>query len=267
MNTQLKRILGVILVIVSIISLIISVGGIIALWSVQPAVTTSLQDTARLLSDTLATTQKALTVADTALQNATDTTTVLSGSIDSLANSIGTTQDALNSVTALVKQELPNTIEAARTALASAQATARVVDNFLSGISRIQFLNINYNPQVPLDASIGQIGDSLSGLPPQLAKLGDDLGAINQNLPAVTSTIHGLGTTMSNINSTLANARTVIKDYAAQLARAQTAIQPIGENIPMYVTFFAAALTFIILWIVILQVVVLVIGWQWLRAA
>ena len=97
-----------------------------------------------------------------------DTTTVLSGSIDSLANSIGTTQDALNSVTALVKQDLPKTIEAARTALASAQATARVVDNFLSGISRIQFLNINYNPDVPLDSSIGQISDSLSGLPPQL---------------------------------------------------------------------------------------------------
>ena len=72
---------------------------------------------------------------------------------------------------------------------------------------------------------------------------------------------------MSNVNSTLAGARSVIKDYAAQLARAQTAIQPIGENIPTYVTFFAAALTFIMLWIVVLQVVVLVIGWQWLKTA
>src|SRR5512135_886161 len=181
MNSQLKRTLGLVLVIFSIISLIISAGGVIALWGLRPAITTALQDTATLISETLATTQKALAVADSALQNATDTMKVLSGSIDSLANSIGSTQDALSSVTALVKQDLPKTIEAARTALTSAQDTARVVDNFLSGISRIQFLNINYNPDVPLASSIGRISDSLGGLPAQLSKLGDDLGAINVN--------------------------------------------------------------------------------------
>src|SRR5512139_4014220 len=178
MNAQLKRIFGLLLIIVSVFSLIISAGGVVALWGARPAITTALQDTVELVSETLATTQKALAVADAALQNAADTLTVLSGSIDSLANSIGSTQDALNSVTTLVKQDLPKTIEAARTALASAQDTARVVDNFLSGLSRIQFLNINYNPEVPLDSSIGQIGDSLGGLPTQLTKLGDDLDAI-----------------------------------------------------------------------------------------
>ena len=267
MNPQLKRILGLALVVVSIASLIISLSAIIALWSLRPAITTALQDTATLVSETLTTTQKALTVADSALQNASDTITVLSGSIDSLASSIGSTQDALNSVTMLVKQELPKTIEAARTALASAQATARVVDNFLSGISRIQFLNINYNPQVPLDASISQISDSLSGLPPQLTKLGNDLDAINTSLPTVTSTIRGLGVTMSNIDATLIEARSVIKEYAAQLTRTQTAVEPIGENIPAYITLFIAALTFMALWIIAVQIIVLVVGWRWFKAS
>ncbi|HSQ05652.1 MAG TPA: hypothetical protein VLN59_16555, partial [Burkholderiales bacterium] len=167
----------------------------------------------------------------------------------------------------LVRQDLPTTIEAARTALASAQATARVVDNFLSGISRIQFLNINYNPDVPLDSSIGQIGDSLSGLPSQLAKLGDDLDAIGANLPAVTSTIRGLGTTLSDVDSTLTEARAVIKEYAAQLARTQDAVQPIGDGIPTYVTLFIGALTFIALWIVAVQIIVLAVGWRWFRIA
>ena len=267
MNPQLKRMLGLVLVIVSIISLIITAGGVIALWGARPAVTTALQDTAKLISETLSTTQNALAVADTALQNAADTVKILSGSIDTLANSIGSTQNALNSVTLLVKQDLPKTIEAARAALASAQATARVVDNFLSGISRIQFLNINYNPNVPLDSSIGQISDSLGDLPAQLAKLGDNLDSINMNLPAVTSTIRGLGTTLSNVESTLAQARAVIKEYAAQLARAQTAVQPIGESVPAYITAFIAALTFIALWIGAVQIIVLALGWRWFKTA
>jgi len=48
-----------------------------------------LKDTFQLVSETAATTQKALTVADQALQDATSTIRVLSGSITSLASSIG----------------------------------------------------------------------------------------------------------------------------------------------------------------------------------
>jgi len=265
MNPQLKRILGLVLVIISIFSLVITAGGVIALWSARLAITTALQDTVKLISETLDTTQKALAVADAALQNAADTITILSGSIDSLAISIGSTQNALDSVTMLVKQDLPNTIEAARTALASAQDTARVVDNFLSGLSRIQFLNINYNPDVSLDSSIGQISASLSGLPSQLTKLGDDLDGISMNLPTVISTIRGLGTTLSDVDSTLAEARAVMREYAAQLARTQAAVQPIGESIPAYVTAAIGGLTFIMLWIVAVQIIVLVIGWRWFK--
>ncbi len=265
MNPQLKRGLGLFLIIISIASLIISAVGIIGLWGARPAITTALQDTAALLTKTLTTTQEALQVAESALQNAADTIKVLSGSIDSLANSFGSTQDALSSVTTLVKQDLPKTIEAARTALSSAQDTARVVDNFLSGLSRITFLNINYNPKVPLDSSIGQISDSLGGLPAQLATLGDNMDAISTNLPAVSTTIHGLGTTLANVDSTLSQARAVINDYAAQLTRAQTAVQPIGEGVPMYVTLFISALTFIMAWIIVVQLITLAVGLQWFK--
>jgi ABC-type transporter Mla subunit MlaD len=262
MSPQLKRILGLVLVIFAAISLLLSTGGIFALWGASPAVTLALQDTAKLISETLDTTQTALSVADAALQNAAGTITMLSGSIDSLANSISNTQNALNSVTQLVKQELPTTIESARTALTSAQATARVVDNFLSGLSRIQFLNINYNPDVPLDSAIGQISDSLSELPAQLTNIGSDLDAVDQNLPTMISTIRRLGDTLGDVDTTIAEARTVIKEYAAQLARAQTAVRPIGARVPLYVTAFIAGLSFIMLWIIVVQIMALVIAWR-----
>jgi hypothetical protein len=265
MNPQLKRILGVVLVIISIISLIISAGGVIALWGAQPAITTALEDTFQLVSETSATTQKALTVADQALQDATQTIAVLSGSTTSLANSIGGAQDALTSVTQLVKTDLPEAIAAAQTALKSAQSTARVVDNFLSGISRIQFLNINYNPQVPLDQAIGDIGNSLNNLPPTLNKIGTDLDNVNGSMPDMVKAINGLGTTISGITTTLAKAQTVLKEYAAQLARATAAVQQISEGVPTYVNLFIAVLTFIMLWIVAVQLIVLVIGLHWLR--
>src|SRR5512137_979781 len=107
MNPQLKRILGLALVIFSIVSLVLSAGGVLALWGARPAINTALEDTFQLVSETAATTQKALTVADQALQDAASTITVLSGSITSLASSIGGAQDALTSVTQLLKKDLP----------------------------------------------------------------------------------------------------------------------------------------------------------------
>jgi hypothetical protein len=267
MNSQLKRILGLILVVISIVSLIVSAVGVISLWSLRPAITTALEDTFQLVNETAATTQNALEVADQALQDATKTIAVLSGSISSLAKSMGGAQDALTSVTQLMQTDLPKTIDTAQTALESAAATAKVVDNFLSGISRIQFLNINYNPEVPLDQAILNIGDSLSTLPPTLNKIGGDLANVNGSLPDIVKAIDSLGTTISGITTTLSKAQVVIKEYAAQLDRATVAVQQISNGVPTYVTLFITVLTFIMLWIVAVQLIVLVIGWRWFKSA
>ncbi len=267
MNPQLKRIFGIVLVIVSIVSLIVSAGGVIGLWSARPAITTALEDTFQLVSETAVTTQQALNVADQALQDAAKTIAVLSGSITSLANSMGGAQDALTSVTQLVQTDLPKTIDTAQTALESAAATAKVVDNFLSGISRISFLNINYNPEVPLDQAITNIGDSLNDLPATLTKIGGDLKNVNSSMPEMVKAIDGLGTTISSITSTLGKAQTVLKEYAVQLARASAAVQQISDGVPTYVTLFIAVLTFIMLWIIAVQIIVLAIGLRWLKSA
>ncbi|CAG0930410.1 hypothetical protein TFLX_01722 [Thermoflexales bacterium] len=266
MSLPLKRGLGVLLVVLASASFIFSVGGLMALWGARPAITAALQDTANLISETLVTTQKALTVADEALQNAGTSLALLSGSVDSLADSMGNTQQALVAVTVLVQEDLPQTIEAARTALTSAQETARVVDNFLGGISRIQFLNINYNPAVPLGTSIAQINASLDNLPSQLTQLGDDLAAVNASLPVITTTIRGLGTTLGEIDTSVTEARAVLDDYADQLQLAQTTLQPIGADLPQYVILFTAGLTFIMLWISVVQIGLLVIGLHWIRS-
>ncbi|NTU66187.1 MAG: hypothetical protein HGB05_22960, partial [Chloroflexi bacterium] len=59
---------------------------------------------------------------------------------------------------------------------------------------------------------------------------------------------------------------TVLKEYAVQLARASAAVQQISDGVPTYVTLFISVLTFIMLWIIAVQIIVLVVGWRWLRS-
>jgi phage-related minor tail protein len=170
-------------------------------------------------------------------------------------------------VTQLLTQDLPGTLETAQTALDSAAETATVVDNFLSGVAKIQFLGIDYNPEVPLDQSISNIGDSLNSLPATLEKIGSALDGISSSLPDIVKAVRSLGTTIGDITTTLAKAQTVLKEYAVQLARASAAVQQISAGVPTYVTLFISVLTFIMLWIIAVQLIVLAIGLRWLKSA
>jgi hypothetical protein len=85
-------------------------------------------------------------------------------------------------------------------------------------------------------------------------------------MPEMVKAIDGLGTTISSITSTLDKAQIVIKEYAAQLTRATVAVQQISDGVPTYVTLFIAVLSFVMLWIIVVQIIVLVIGWRWFKS-
>ncbi len=261
----MKRILGLILSVVSIISLAISAGSLIGVWVARPAVTSAVQDTLDLLVDTLTTTQRALQVSDQGLRDAADSVTTLIRSTGSLADSINHAGTALDSTATLVQDDLPKTIAAARTALNSAQDTARVVDNFLSGISRISFLNVNYNPEVPLNVAIGRISDSLNDLPATLTQIGGDLDRMNGDLPKVVKSVREMSSVIGPIHTALMRTRTVVGEYEAQLARARPAVESMRGGVPNDLTLFASILTFVLLWLIALQLMVLAIGWRWFK--
>lgn len=68
MNPQLKRIVGIVLLVVAIVSLIISASGLISLWAFKQNAVTAVSNAASLLTDALITTDKALVAADEVLQ-------------------------------------------------------------------------------------------------------------------------------------------------------------------------------------------------------
>jgi hypothetical protein len=58
----------------------------------------------------------------------------------------------------------------------------------------------------------------------------------------------------------------VLRDYRRQLARVQPTLQSIQAGADQIITLFVTALTFILLWIVAVQLIVLGIGWRWFKS-
>lgn len=267
MNPQLKRFLGLMLVIVAVGSLILSAGGLVGLWTLKPNAVVAVSDTAALFTETLETTDHALVAALEGLDGAQGSIATLLGITQSIASALRDGQPTLNSVNRLLSQDLPKTLASVQTAITSTAQASTAADDFLREISRIPLLNLNYQPQVPLAVSIGGIGQTLGELPDQLEEIGSGLLRLNGNLAVVAMQIDGLGVAIRQIDTSLDELPGVLRDYQRQLARVLPTLQSIQAGADHIITLFVAILTFILVWILAVQIIVLVIGWRWVKSA
>jgi ABC-type transporter Mla subunit MlaD len=246
--------------------LIISVSGIIGVWTFKQNAVVAVSDAAALLTDTLTTTDKALASAQQVLGGTQDSIETILVTMQAIASALRDGQPTLNSVDRLLTQEFPNTLDSVETAITSASQAAKGADDFLREISRIPLLNLNYQPNVPLSQSISGIGASLADLPDTLEEIGGGLQQLNGNLSVIANQIDGLGVTIRQIDTSLRDVPSVLRDYQRQLARVLPTLQSIQAGAAQIVNLFAAALTFIMVWIIAVQLIVLVLGWRWFRS-
>jgi ABC-type transporter Mla subunit MlaD len=266
MNPRLKRILGIVLVIVASVSLIISASGLIGLWAFKQNAVTAVSNAASLLADALITTDKALVTAEEVLQGTQGSIATLLSTTASIAAALRDGQPTLTSVERLLMQDFPKTLDSVETAIDSASQAATAADDFLREISRIPLLNLNYQPDVPLSKSIAGIGDSLSNFPDTLEEIGGGLQQLNDNLAVIATQVDGLGATIRQIDTALDEIPGVLRDYQRKLARVQPTLQSIQAGADQIITLFGTVLTFILLWIMAVQLMALVIGWRWVKA-
>lgn len=91
----------------------------------------------------------------------------LEQTLTTTAETVESADPMLGEVSRLMKDQLPATILATQQSLATAEQSAEVIDNLLKSLSGIPLIgpSIGYQPEVPLSDALGQVADSLDGLP------------------------------------------------------------------------------------------------------
>jgi ABC-type transporter Mla subunit MlaD len=261
MNPQVKRWVGLFLVIISAVSLAISAAGLLGLWATRHNIVVA--DTATLFSDTLTTTDEALTVAQRTLNDVHASFGSLIGTVQAIATALRDGQPAVKSVVQLMQQDLPATIDAAHTAISSAAQTAKGVDDLLNQLARVPLINLDYRPSQPLADSIAGIGVTLSDLPTKLQDMASNLETLNGDLTMVANQVDGMGVMIKQIDSNLGDMQGVLSAYQAQLARAKPALESVVTGADRIITATLMMLTFVMIWIIVVQIITLGIGLRW----
>ncbi|MGD2163057.1 MAG: hypothetical protein PVI81_09445 [Anaerolineales bacterium] len=142
---------------------------------------------------------------DTILQTSTALNTS-SSALEQAQNNLEEIGPLLESVQALLGEDLPSVIIATQRGLDSAQSGARAMDQVLRALSSIRFLTgVNYSPEQPLDEALQDVAESLVPMPEGLISVAEKTGKFNQAVddvePELNEVIDEIGKMSASLRS------------------------------------------------------------------
>jgi hypothetical protein len=260
MSVAAKKIIGIVMVCIAIFGILLSSFLIYEVWHYRQPVINGLESGLDHASSLLQTTDEGLAVIDQVVSNVYTSTLYLNDATNALAQTMQSTTGFMDSAGTFVGEDLINTITNTQTALNSAQASAAVIDNILSSISKVPFIGINYDPKTPLNTAIGEVTSSLDPVQQSLKDFQMNLTNAQTNMQIVGDQLSGLEKKIVTINQNLAQAQTTISNYRSQVNLIKLSVANAKANLSAWITAIAGILTVIILLLVVLQIGLLLQG-------
>jgi methyl-accepting chemotaxis protein len=259
-----RKLIGVLLLVAAVVGVVFSIASIVYIWRIEENVINSLQNSIDLISQTLDTTSQGLIVTRDALKISVQTISSLETTILTTAKTIESATPVVDQIGSIMESDLPKAIEAASTSLKSAQQSAKVIDSLLSTLGSLPLIgsSLNYNPEVPLSDSLGQVADSLNDLPASFSNLQENLDQASSNLETFEADLSVMAESVSGIESTISEFDNVIEGYQQSLLQIHTNLEAAKRNLPTYMHFLVLALTVFFVWMAIAQLGLLTQGWE-----
>jgi prefoldin subunit 5 len=255
---------GLVLVILAVISLLLDAAGILQVWMMRERITQDAITSLDLLNSTLDTTAQGLSIAKSSLQSVTATVGALQTTVASTANTIDSASGAVNSLSGIVGKNLSGTVNSALTTLDAVANTTRTLDDFLASVSKLPFVNLNYNPDKPLSASVGDLTNQLKDVPRSLNELQTNLNTSGSSLTQVGQDARALAGNLKQVEQDLNQLVGVIDRYDQQVKAFQVTVRNLRENIVTVVWGIVLFLTFILFWLGVTIVMTLFRGLEWM---
>ncbi len=261
---NLRSLLGLVFVLIALVSLVIDIAGIVQVWVLREPVTRDAINTLDLLNSTLDTTSQGLGIAKTSLKSVTATIGALQATAQSAAVTIDNASSSVISVSSVIGTNLSNTVNSALSTLDAVENTTKTIDEVLSGLAGLPFLNFKYDPEKPLSASVGDLSDQLKQVPQSLSALEKNLTESGSSLDKVSNDANALAASLGSVQTEMAQLVGVMEQYETQVKAFQGTVRNVRENIVTIVWGIVLFATFILFWLGVTMLQTLWNGLAWM---
>jgi hypothetical protein len=270
----LRRILGGVIVVVGLLGL----GG-----SLYAAV--NLQEDARELEQDVVSgmdfgLEGLEVVSDTLqvlIQTVDDTALMVDAAVASSKNTqvtLEALQPAVQELGDIAGTDLPASIQAVQGAMPALEQAGLTIDRALRTLAGFEWsatipllnyelgfgLGVEYDPDIPLDQSIAQVGAGLAELPSQLEGIEADLVSTHQSLGETATSIGEVGDSLAAVGQDLRDTSETLEAYNDLIDRATRQLRERRWNIRDQITRGRIILTVILVWLAFSQLAPLYLG-------
>ncbi len=271
---MLRKLTGLVLLVIGLLGVLLSIGGIVYSGRAVDAVVKVLDDSLGLTGTSLTTVADTLVLARGTIGDVNTSLVTVEVTADSLAKTIEDTQPLLAEVAQITGEDAPNSIESVQQAIPAVAEVAGVIDDTLITLNAFKIeeeilgfelnydLGVNYAPQVPFDETVSGLGTSLDGFPDRLRELEPSLMAANANLGDVSRNIYAVSDDLAVINGRVAEVEPLLGEYIALVQNINTTITTTQGTIQAQAGNAKLALQLIFAWLGFLQFSLLYLGWD-----
>jgi hypothetical protein len=261
----LTRFLGLGLSLVAAASLLLTGFILLQTWRLQGRVITNIQTSLDIISSTLVTTSDGLTTIGQSLEAISDSLKSLQNAAISAGGSFHSQAASLQALSTLFSKDLPNAFMGAQTAMTGAQAGAKEVEDTLAVLtSNPAFAATPYNPPLLLSTALSGVANELGALPVPMQATGENLSTTSGNLTALEITVTDFAASLEQLRAKLGDASAVVERYQQELGRIGKRVNWLRAEVPKWVRWAALGLSFLLGWLVIIQLFTLGRGFHWM---
>jgi chromosome segregation ATPase len=271
---MIRRIVGVIFIIIAIIGAVVAYQGMQLTTRFIDNLAAGMSSALQLTSDTLTNVESTLVVSKQTLTDLGATLTTMETTAGDIATAVQDAEPLITQVSTVIATDVPNSIETLQDAIPGLVEVATVIDDALTTLSRFEIdqtipivnyriqydLGINYDPEVPFDQAVSELGGSLEGLPETLRGLESELATTQASLDTMGGNMEQLATDMATLNASIAEVQPILDEYIRIVTDVNDRMRIASEQIDDQAAQVKQIFNFIFLWMLLFQLVPLYLG-------
>jgi phage-related protein len=252
----LKRVLAVIVMVVSILVLLLSLTGIVGTWIVRDKLSTALVGIVTN-AETMATTAKqGLDQLDATLTQPGDQVAALEQGVQTLGTNVEENKPLLTALSDQLKATLGPLLDTARELMTSLGEAVAALNSAIEAINAIPFLSA----EIPEITALDKLSQDLESFGNEVEDL---LTTIDLKSSEIVNGVTSILTTpLSKVGGALDQMQATISGFSQQVGDVQQRLSNLESDIPKWLTWGAVILTVVLLWFALSQAALFVLGWR-----
>jgi chromosome segregation ATPase len=255
MNTA-RRIAALLIMVIGLLVLLASLAGIAGTWIVRGQLDAELTGIVTAAETRAGAIQQRLTGLDTVLTQARAQVSAVEQEVQAFGSDMEQNKPLLSAISDRLGLDLSPLVERGREILTSVRETVTAVSSAIEAINAIPFISV----PVPELETLSKLSQDIEAFRTEVQDL---RATIDQRRTEIIEGAVSLVTTPTlQIGGVLDEMQTTVSGYREEVRAVQDGLSALNSGISSGLTWAAAILTFVLVWMVLSQVALLVLAWR-----